>query len=97
MSSSRRAYRVLTAEAGASDSSAVVNINSEQLAGSYQLEVGTSVATFILQGRSDPDAPWETIVASITATGEGAIPRLYPQMRATWTTNAGVLDYWIVA
>ena len=97
MASARRSYQLLNAEAAAASSSAVMPVLSENIAGAYQLVVGTAVTTLVLEGRSAPDAPWVTLVASVTATGEGSIPRMMPEMRVTWTGNTGVLDYWIVA
>jgi len=66
-----------------------------------QAEVIGGAASFVIEGRLSPDAPWVTVPgltpSPVTASGAIAIARGMPEMRVNITTNPGTIRVWIMA
>lgn len=62
-----------------------------------------ALASFTLEGRISPEAPWVSIMTADTSFSGGAgqklvaIAQALPEMRLNWSGNAGAVSAWVMA
>jgi hypothetical protein len=67
------------------------------------VQSSAALATFTLEGRITPSAPWVALHAANAALAGGAgqvlqaIAQALPEMRLNWTGNAGLVTAWVLA
>jgi len=71
--------------------------------GALVVQSSAALATFTLEGRISPEAPWVAIMTASTLLNAGAgqafiaIAQTLTEMRLNWTGNAGLVTAWVMA
>lgn len=106
MISGKDTQRLVTASAAASGPLPVDGSRWQlglEVSGVAVVQSSAALASFTIQGRISPDAPWVDLHSPNASLSGGAgsalqgISRVMPEMRLQWSGNAGTVSAWVMA